>query len=61
MISAVQSGLVRDYRDSKHSNVKFLSETAGDVLQIREDWVDKLLVDECAQIAQDALSRANRA
>ena len=55
---AVKSGTVRDYRDSKHSNVKFLSESANGVLEVRQDWVDKLLVDECARIAQEALSAA---
>lgn len=60
VIGAVQSGLVRDYRDSKHSNVKFLSETANGVLQIREDWVDKLLVEECERIARDTLHSARR-
>ncbi len=58
VLEAIRSGRVGDYRDSKYSNARFLSETAHGVLEVREDWADKLLAEECTPDGGDAVSSA---
>lgn len=59
IMDALRSDRVIDYRDSRYSNVKFLSEEGAEVLQARGDWVDHLLRPE--RIHERAKARAYHA
>jgi hypothetical protein len=44
VLDAISSGKVRNYQESKYSNVKFLSEPDGrGALPVMEDWVSKFM------------------
>jgi len=52
VIEAMETGAVRDYRDSKHSNVKFLGdEGASRLVRRQTDWAHELINESSSDIA----------
>jgi hypothetical protein len=51
VIAAIQSGKVRDYRDAKYSNIKFLKEEGIYLLTNNESsWALNMLNDESMSV-----------
>jgi nucleoside-diphosphate-sugar epimerase len=52
VMKAMESGAVRDYRDSKHSNVKFLGdEGASRLVRRQTDWAHELINESSSDVA----------
>ena len=52
VIKALESGEVLDYRDSKHSNVKFLGDEGASLLMRRQtDWARELINESSSDVA----------
>jgi len=50
VIEAMRNGRVRDYRDARYSNYKFLSEEGASLLGHQNGWADKLINDESVAV-----------
>jgi hypothetical protein len=51
VIAAMESGKVKDYRNAKFSNVKFLSDEGAYRLVRQNGWAHELIKEACPQLA----------
>ncbi|HEX5083004.1 MAG TPA: NAD(P)-dependent oxidoreductase [Blastocatellia bacterium] len=52
VIEAVKSGKIKDYRDPRYSNVKFLGHERASRLALQNGWAEELIKDSASQYAR---------